>query len=146
MLIVLDNVLSLENNQKVLDYIQQDGWVEGISPLQPLLDIASKYVDLSQMVGYEYWCNTNQQGLEWHTDKDENLFHSIGKLELPLCSIVYYTVVSELFNGKFITLTETITPKYNRLLIFNPGMIHKVEAYTGTRTAISINPWTRRLE
>jgi len=146
MLVVLDNVLSDNDNQKVLDYIQTDGWVEGSSPLQPLLAIAGQYIDLSSMIGYEYWCNSNQQGLDWHTDKDEKLFHTSGQLELPLCSMVYYAKIQDLAGGEFISNSEIIRPVENRLVLFSAGLMHKVDPYTGTRIAVSINPWARRLE
>ena len=39
-----------------------------------------------------------------------------------------------------------IKPKTNRLVLFEPGLKHRVEKFEGTRYSININPWRRRLE
>ena len=37
----------------------------------------------------------------------------------------------------------TVEPKFNRLVIFSPGLYHGVEPFRGKRTSININPWIK---
>ena len=90
-----------------------------------MIDIASKYYDLSSSIGYEFWTHNNSRPSEdWHYDKDEFLFNATGIYEYPLCSMVYYPVVEDLKGGQLHLECDIITPKENRLVIFPPKTYH----------------------
>lgn len=150
MLIVMDNVLAEDARGAVVEYFSQSdtvrnsqwanmGWSE-TSPLAQIVTEVSKFFDLSEMVGCEYWAHYSTKP-EWHVDKDEELMRRTGELAMPLCSIVYYADIQNLIGGQFMTKTEMITPVTNRLLAFSPGVLHGVANYSGTRLVIAINPW-----
>jgi hypothetical protein len=157
MLIVIDDVLDKESLGVVQGFFgsSEDArkmrWVDGDlealltykSPLAQILTQVSRVFDLSQMSGVEQWAHYGTKP-DWHVDKDEALSIRTGQLATPICSIVFYAEVNDLNGGKFMTDTATITPVTNRLLAFSPGMLHGVEAYTGTRMAIAVNPWVRK--
>jgi hypothetical protein len=154
MLIVVDNVLTDDTREAVVKYFSESpemrsqwadvGWSE-TSPIAQIVTEASKFFDLSRMVGCEYWAHYGTRP-EWHIDKDEALLRKTGELVVPLCSIVYYADVRNLVGGQFMTKTEMITPMTNRLLAFSPGVLHGVADYSGTRLAIGINPWPQKPE
>ena len=157
MLIVIDDVLDKESLGVVQGFFSSSEnarkmrWVDGDlealltykSPLAQILTQVSRVFDLSKMSGVEQWAHYGTKP-DWHVDKDEALSTSTGQLATPICSIVFYAEVNDLNGGKFMTDTATITPVTNRLLAFSPGMLHGVEAYTGTRMAIAVNPWVRK--
>lgn len=155
MLVVIDDFLPLNKNIKVKNFfIEHDAsttrWFKGTlsdfvnsdSFISDCIKTASKYYDLTSMVGCEMWCHNNTRP-DWHYDKDEKLWESTGQIKTPICSIVYYAVVENLNGGEFMTETEIITPKTNRLLVFSPGIRHSVKDFTGTRLAVAINPWEK---
>ncbi len=113
-----------------------------LSPLAVLLKTAGKFFDLTTMVGYECWAHYGTRP-GWHIDKDEQQYHSTGKLCMPLCSVVYYADI-DVSGGEFVTKTERVMPATNRMLAFAPGIEHTVEPYTGTRLSIAINPWAEK--
>jgi len=156
MLIVLDNVLDesqrsstakyfLANNEARkmtwtytdLSVIQNDN-----SILSFLIKKASKFFDLTSMIGCECWAHFGTYpGM--HIDKDEVLQNTAGKLAFPLCSIVYYADI-DVIGGMFFTETISVKPITNRLVIFSPGILHGVEPYRGRRLSIAINPWANK--
>lgn len=156
MLIVLDGVLDEAHRQAVVDYFArgeeerkmrwQPGEAEKLevnnSPMALLLKQAAKFFDLSSMVGSEYWAHYGTRP-DWHVDKDEKLYKMSGNTEFPICSIVYYADV-DVIGGNFMTETATVKPITNRMIVFAPGLVHGVEPYTGTRLAVSINPWAHK--
>ena len=107
-----------------------------------ILDIVGKYFDLSDITGYEIWCN--HKAPPWHFDKDERLFNETGELVFPKCSIVYYAMVRNLEGGDFTSKDVRYTPVTNRLVTFSPGIEHHVYPFTGIRFAVSINPWVKK--
>lgn len=156
MLIVLDNVLEEVKLKAVANYFRSipskdQQWIDklykelehDISPIYLLLKEASKFFNLSSMVGCEYWSHNGTRP-EWHIDKDEVLMQQTGKLSTPICSLVYYSEVQNLEGGWFMTEAERIKPKTNRLIIFSPGLYHGVEHYTGERISIAVNPWSAK--
>ena len=109
-----------------------------------MIDIASKYYDLSSSIGYEFWTHNNSRPSEdWHYDKDEFLFNATGIYEYPLCSMVYYPVVEDLKGGQLHLECDIITPKENRLVIFPPKTYHYVEPFKGNRISLLVNPWSK---
>ena len=38
-----------------------------------------------------------------------------------------------------------LEPRFNRLVIFSPGLLHGVEPFRGKRTSININPWKHEI-
>ena len=110
-----------------------------------ILDIAGKYFDLSNAVGYEFWGH-NGTRTGWHYDKDETLLEKTGELTFPLCSTVYYLTTSKLRGGELLIGNDlVIVPKPNRLVIFPPGKYHSVKPYEGKRVSLLINPWSHHL-
>jgi hypothetical protein len=153
MLIVIDDFLPIDKNKEVVNFFtnhnaSESRWFEGSLQqylsgtcfMPDCLKAASKYYDLTNMIGCEMWCHYNTRP-DWHYDKDEQLWQETKEIKSPLCSIVYYGLINDLVGGKFMTETVTITPKTNRLIIFSSGIHHKVEKYTGDRLAIALNPW-----
>ena len=112
-----------------------------------MIDIASKYYDLSSCVGYEFWThdNTRPPG-GWHYDKDEILFKENGTYDYPLCSMVYYPVIQDLEGGQLHLEYDIITPKENRLVIFPPKTYHYVQPFKGNRISLLVNPWSKILK
>ena len=109
-----------------------------------LINLAGKYVDLSSCVGYEFWTRFNTKPPDWHQDKDEKLADE-GILKFPLCSIVYYSSVKNLFGGQLLIEDDIITPKTNRMVIFAAGACHCVKDFSGHRVSMLINPWDRHV-
>ena len=111
-----------------------------------ILRITSTCVDLTGVVGYEFWDQNNAK-VDWHYDKDEVLYEKEKILKHPICSTIYYLEVNDLTGGQLVIEDDFIvTPKTNRLIIFGPGRQHRVETYTGTRCSLNINLWNRKLE
>lgn len=156
MFIVIDDVMDEPHREAVVSYFSRGiqarniKWQAGKinqhhqdnSPLSILLSIASKYFDLSDMMGCEYWSNYGTRP-DWHIDKDEKLFTETGNINCPICSIVYYADIDTI-GGNFITENITIKPITNRMIVFSPNINHKVEPYTGTRLSVAVNPWTTK--
>ena len=119
-----------------------------IKMFHPLIDICSKYFDLSTCFGYELWDHKDTRPDGWHVDKDEILYKE-GINKYPLCSIIYYLDINIYHKGKLLINTgkkqERITPKTNRLVLLGPRIPHCVEKFWGTREVIIINPWDRKL-
>ena len=88
------------------------------------------------------WTHENTIPGGMHYDKDELLYIE-GELKFPLCSTVFYANVSDDIKGGKLLFEDgvTIEPKFNRLVIFSPGLRHGVEPFRGKRTSININPW-----
>ena len=107
--------------------------------------------------GVEWWCNTNND-LDWHIDKDEAEGRRSGTYQLPLLSTVFYPHVScaggELLvadntpihsghNGAlpFFNSVTTIPPVPNRLVMFSPGLLHRINPLEGERYSVAVNLW-----
>ena len=146
-LVILDSVFDDDTITRLagFDYglATPERWYEyGVSLLhEKIVDIAREYFDLSTASGYEMW--RNDAALDWHRDKDE-IRWSQGIQYFPLCSIVYYAKVDNLSGGEFMTNDIRYIPVPNRLVMFSPGIFHRVDPFDGTRLAISINPWAER--
>ena len=144
--IILDNVFTDHIRETILNFSYGNGTIvwknAGTAEVHYLiLDICKDYFDLSSMIGYELWRNLSPPG--YHLDKDENLYKRTKQLKFPLCSIVYYPLVENLVGGEFCTEDNIkFIPISNRLLIFGPGLGHKVTPVeSGKRIAISMAPW-----
>lgn len=156
---VIDNALDEANRIAVSDYFTSIGdsinpsWVDGRfedfigygSPLSYLLKIASVYADLRKMVGCEYWSHLNKKS-GWHKDTDENLLYGMGVESFPICSCVYYPNVTNLSGGDLLFETMRVSPVTNRLVIFDPSLLHTVDEFAGNRLSVAINPWDYVLE
>lgn len=120
-----------------------DSLQDNQSPMALLLKQASRFFDLSDMVGSEYWAHYGTRP-GWHIDKDEKLYQTSGNTECPICSVVYYADVKDLSGGDFMLETATVKPVTNRMIVFAPGLVHGVAPYTGTRLAVAVNPWKHK--
>ena len=146
-LIILDNVFAADEVEAIARFDYGDGrerwYALGANPLhERILEIARAHFDLAGVIGYEMWRNTGNPGR--HIDKDEVLFEKERRLVLPQCSAVYYPLVEDLLGGEFYTDDVRYFPRTNRLVLFSPGTEHGVSAYTGTRLAVSLNPWRQK--
>ena len=107
--------------------------------------------------GVEWWCNTNND-LDWHIDKDEAEYRRSGQYALPLLSTVFYPHVScaggELLVADNPPVKEgqtappprfrsviSIPPVANRLVVFSPGIVHRINPFEGERYSIAVNIW-----
>ena len=107
--------------------------------------------------GVEWWCNTNND-LDWHIDKDEAEYRRSGQYALPLLSTVFYPHVScaggELLVADNPPVKEgqtappprfrsviSIPPVVNRLVVFSPGIVHRINPFEGERCSIAVNIW-----
>lgn len=159
MLHVLDDALTEAERVVVRDYFLGFGastganWADGSfkdivsygSPLSKILSITSKYVDLASMVGCEYWSHLGTK-TDWHKDTDEVIYLRDGVEKFPLCSCVYYADINGLSGGDLVFKTMRVAPLTNRLVIFSPSMLHKVENFQGKRLSVAVNPWNYKLE
>jgi hypothetical protein len=158
-LIVLDQALSIENSYQTYEYFfiqhkdinvntnwmskdQLPGFIE------PLILEASRYYDLRDCIGFEWWCQSqgSRPARGWHYDLDDKLWNTKRQIQFPLCSIIYYPLIQDLQGGHFITEDITVTPRTNRAIIMAPGTLHDVEAYVNGRYAVLINPWNYQLQ
>lgn len=142
-----DNVLDVHTEEEGDDYFIFSPGSVGV--LRCMIDIASRFYDLSDTVCYEIWERINDRPYGWHYDKDEDLADQ-GKLVFPLCTIVYYLDVGEdLHGGRFVVFDpiayekQYVEPRKNRLLIVDPGVFHCVERFVGDRHSIICNPWAK---
>lgn len=154
MLYVIDDALDNNNRIVVRDYFLSLGgstgstWADGSfsdlvtygSPLSNLLRIIGNLVGLQTMVGCEYWSHVNRKS-GWHKDTDEYLLYSKGVESFPLCASVYYPEVVNLKGGGLVFETMQVTPITNRLVIFNPSLLHMVDEFSGDRLSVAVNPW-----
>lgn len=156
MIVILDDVLNEEGIKNIRSFFEcsEKGktlWVEGIldqikeanSPFCTLVHIASRFFDLTSMVGAELWSHHGTRP-EWHYDKDEKASLN-NQMKFPLCGIVYYPIIENLTGGRLLTGSEQIVPKTNRMVLFSPGILHTVEPYQGNRMSVAINPWNYKL-
>ena len=67
-------------------------------------------------------------------------------LRFPICSLIFYVEVENLKGGQLKLEDDIITPKSNRLVIFDKGVQHSVETFEGIRRTYLINPWNRKPE
>lgn len=159
MFIVLDNVLDEPSRLATLNYFAGLGesarpqWADGDfsalldygSPMSHLLRVVGQHVDLSRMVGCEYWSHLSTK-TGWHKDTDETKLYRDGIESFPICSIVYYPHVQNLSGGRLMFETASIQPQGNRLVVFAAGLPHCVEGFNGERVSVAINPWHYKLE
>ena len=108
-----------------------------------MINIASKYYNLSSSVGYEFWTRLNTCVKGWHRDKDEKLFDEENILSFPICTMIYYPYVDNMKGGELLLGSDKILPKTNRLVIFGAGIPHNVEDFTGNRISMMVNPWAK---
>ena len=120
-----------------------------------LLPLATPFAP--QRAGIEWWCNTNNH-LDWHIDKDEVGYRENGRYALPLLSTVFYPHVS-CAGGELLVADNppmqagqtgppprfrsviSIPPAVNRLVVFSPGILHRINQLEGERYSIAVNIW-----
>ena len=115
---------------------------------------------ISESYDIEWWCNTNND-LDWHIDKDEAEGRRSGRYVLPLMSTVFYPHVScaggELLLADHTPIEDgssgplpqfcsviTIPPVLNRLVLFSPGLLHRINPFDGERYSLAANAWTHQ--
>ena len=168
---LMDDLLNLKNwkdlNTKATPYAEHlDGdysWWDGITKpknvwekLINLIWIKSFELDVSKISGFEYWCNQTSAGdeLDWHQDKDELLYEQKKITVCPKISTVYYGFPHKV-NGGYLEIAkeqedndievERIEPVYNRLVIFDPSLWHRVAPIrSGYRYGFQVNIWEKK--
>ena len=146
MIVVIDNFL--DNSLIIPSFIEEFKDIKEAPELvKTIMDKANNYFDLSELKYYEAWTHENTIPGGMHYDKDE-LLYAEGELKFPLCSTVFYANVSDDIKGGKLLFEDgvTIEPKFNRLVIFSPGLRHGVEPFRGKRTSININPWEHKID
>lgn len=125
-----------------------------VTRLQPFLQCEAE--------GYEWWSNYDNM-LHWHMDKDETLHDDTGQLRTPLWSTLLYTEVSIRGRGGELALLadaaqpapysseltvdevpqkcHIVSPKTNRLVVFGPGIMHRINPFHGSRASLPMNVW-----
>lgn len=148
---IIDDILPYNLHKQMIDAFGTDTYHgfkhnrELMFAEKRLVDHASKYFDLSSMIGTEIWSNVNEVVPHWHVDKDEKLFDETGEMSYPLCTILYYPIVEDLEGGKITLLGEdsiTVTPKANRAVFFSSDIPHIVEPFTGKRVSVVSCPFS----
>ena len=142
MLEIRSNTFLFENSE--VETTGSYSWDE-IKIFHPIINYLSEHFDLSNAVTYEVWQQENTRPLGWHHDKDEKLWES-GELLFPILTSIFYLDVNVTSGGNlFLEDDIVIEPKTNRLVLFGPDVEHFVQAYSGIRHSIIINPWDRFL-
>ena len=142
MLEIRSNTFLFENSE--VETTGSYSWDE-IKIFHPIINYLSEHFDLSNAVTYEVWQQENTRPLGWHHDKDEKLWER-GELLFPILTSIFYLDVNVTSGGNlFLEDDIVIEPKTNRLVLFGPDVEHFVQAYSGIRHSIIINPWDRFL-
>ena len=146
-MIIIDNsevpyVPKQEKQKDTYSLLQKTENSDFIYSLQLVADL---HFPMEDVWGYEIW-EKNNESSPLHYDKDESLYERRDILSYPICSIIYYYEVKDLVGGELVSPGNwSVTPKHNRLVIFEPGVPHEVLAFTGTRKAVLVNFWRERL-
>ena len=171
-MIIIDNFIEDKNLLDRIDkdetffgpngnFMWWDGWWSSPANTikKELIEHIWRYNDPTrgyQIEGFEYWTGVYgpskpNKDLGTHLDKDELLYKETGELVSPIIGTVYYPKNVE-FEGGYLEIesggeVERIKATYNRLIIFPAGHYrHRVTHVTsGTRYAIAINLWDRKL-
>jgi len=158
MIVILDEVLSptpfLDFKDVINNFHGEAKWFyrdHAETYSDTLLQIASDYFNFNDIVGYEVWTHNNTIPIGdnddgWHKDRDELSYHIRKLFRFPICSMVFYTKVKNLKGGELLIEDTIVVPKENRLVIFGPGLNHKVNEFQGERVSFNINPWNRKLD
>ena len=76
---IIDNALSEEQIQEIKNFKWENAVIEKLfrpknsQCVQPIIDIAAQYYDLSSLKYNEIWEQNNTRPSNWHFDKDELL-------------------------------------------------------------------------
>ena len=153
MIQIIDDVLSEDEVKEFEKHIGSDKFnkidnivqFNEIKFAHPLLKYVSRHFDLTKCCGYEIWQHNKTEGsLPWHYDQDESLYFRSGKkiIQHPVCRVVYYLKIDNLKGGGLLfENNERVSPKQNRMVLFDAKLKHCVEKYTGRRHSVNINPW-----
>lgn len=125
----------------------------------------SSYIKLFQVVGFEVWNNVGG-GSNYHVDKDEKLFDEEEIYSFPeWASALYVGPKEEICGGELMINTNglkaldqepgtssgpewiSVPYKFNRLVIFDPKLPHRVMPVVGIdeRVSFAFNVWYKEL-
>lgn len=155
-----DNVLTFQERKRVYDsfFLEEknipSSWIsknniqnhEELFKLSKLIDIN---LDTSECSGYEFWTH-NLTSPGYHYDRDEFLFREKSVNVFPMCTLIYYLEIlnydGNIFNSKITLSTPDfiISPKENRCVIMNSGIIHGSSAINDIRRLLVLSPWKER--
>jgi len=157
-LIIIDDLLEIGSLKSFLEKVEFDKfenkWFYMDKPetyTKHIINIGADHFPIAGIVGYETWTHKNTRPEsdkfhEWHYDKDEYRYSINQILRFPIFSAVFYIKIDCSGGNLIMENGVEIKPKTNRLVLFEPGLKHRVEKFEGTRYSININPWRRRLE
>lgn len=106
--------------------------------------------------GVEWWVQNsnlqNQKGkldIKRHTDTGQFEVNGNIIFKNSKKTFVYYVEISDNFSGgKLIiyqkntnNILKEVSPKQNRLVIFDSDLEHEVSEFTGDRISVILNPW-----
>lgn len=153
-----DELLKFSNKESWADQFQhQTMWYEGWWKREPenvWEETVRKIweplkVDQEKTHGFEFWINVLPTGgfLNWHQDKDEMEANDTGKVITPKKGTLYYPV-PHVVSGGYLEVQneqheiERIAPAFNRLIIFDSSLLHRVSpVYHGPRFVFITNLW-----
>lgn len=111
-----------------------------------------------QAAGFEHWVgkrsadSSGNRSLPPHRDRDESLYSQSGTTRHPVIGAVFYPLRRD-FSGGYLQIFnedsddgpfELIEPRFNRLVIFDPSILHGVTDVTaGHRYALAVNVWDK---
>jgi hypothetical protein len=121
--------------------------------------IWKRYIEQTKTPAYgiETWINRatgpDESPLGWHKDKDEELWARTGERAHPIYGAVLYGHTETPEGGLLQIKSEDdeedvfVEPIPNRLILFNPGVEHRVcGLQSGSRRTMATNLWNRKLE
>ena len=140
-----------------------DGWwkVEPRNIMEKLIKMVWGQFQLeNKIAGFEYWSNyqtSKNWKLNWHQDCDEKLRVTSNNVLSPTLGQIYY-VENNRVEGGYLEISnlppekepnpskiERVYPRENRLVIFNPSLVHSVsKIISGNRHAFLSNVWIKK--
>ena len=140
-----------------------DGWwkVEPRNIMEKLIKMVWGQFQLeNKIAGFEYWSNyqtSKNWKLNWHQDCDEKLRVTSNNVLSPTLGQIYY-VENNRVEGGYLEISnllpekepntskiERVYPRENRLIIFNPSVLHSVsKIISGNRHAFLSNVWIKK--
>ena len=140
-----------------------DGWwkVEPRNIMEKLIKMVWGQFKLeNKIAGFEYWSNhqtSKNWKLNWHQDCDEKLRVTSNNVLSPTLGQIYY-VENNRVEGGYLEISnlppekepnpskiERVYPRENRLVIFNPSLVHSVsKIISGNRHAFLSNVWIKK--
>lgn len=110
--------------------------------------VFSRFCNSDEFAGFEYWVNhlspDDGDDLDWHVDKDEHLYEKEDKIIHPDMGMVLYLHEAEPKGGYLeINKIERLRAVPNRIIVFDPSVIHRVTPTKAPRITLAANLWRK---